>query len=166
MTLQDFYDFERRGVVKSKVSKTRVFFFSAKSWQNIEAQLFKTFSTGASVMLEEMGRSYGIHVAKEAKLTYSQTSKVLETLQSLAAASGWGDVELSGDLAAGTSLEMAFKDCIFCADGVRADSASCHFLVGLAAGIADELYGSSHSAAETACIRAAGKACVFAVKKD
>ncbi|MCS4540681.1 MAG: hypothetical protein HYU03_08340 [Thaumarchaeota archaeon] len=67
MSVEDFFGFEKGGIVRSKVSRARVFFCSAKAWASIESELFKAFSTGATLLLNEIGRYYGLGLAREAK---------------------------------------------------------------------------------------------------
>jgi hypothetical protein len=68
LTQDQFFDFEREGVIRTKAGDSRVFFFSTRGWSVVESQMYKVFSTGASVMLNEMGVGYGKGVAKEVML--------------------------------------------------------------------------------------------------
>lgn len=80
------------GVMKSLSTGDRVFVLPARTWALAEETLFQRFSTGAVVILQEMGETYGREFGlylKEKKLDLA-TGKGL--LQSLTRGAGWGGV--------------------------------------------------------------------------
>lgn len=165
MTQDQFFDFEREGVIKTKYGSSRVFFISTRGWSVIEQQLYSIFSTGSSVMLTEMGVGYGKGVAKEVMALTKEPALVLKTLEELSMAAGWGSVEVHGDIDDGERLEVKVTRCAFCASGEVAKEAKCHFMAGVCAGTAMEAYGINFLVKETHCIRKGDPACVIALTK-
>jgi len=163
VALQDFYDFAGLGVIRSKGARRRVFFLAGRMWATMEGELFKQFSTGAAVILSGMGRTYGVNLAKEAKMTDPTPSRVMEVLKTLAAVSGWGEISLGGDWKAGRKFQVSVKNCILCSESEKRSSPSCHLLVAICLGAADEAFGIKHTAVETKCIRTGADLCVISI---
>lgn len=163
MTQDQFFAFEREGVIRTKAGSSRVFFFSTRGWTVIEKQLYSVFSTGAAVMLSEMGVGYGKGVAKEIMAYAKEPYFVLKTLEELSMAAGWGSVEVKGDIDKGSKIEVNISRCAFCALGDTAKEAKCHFLAGVCAGTAAEAFGAPYQVVETQCIRKGDGACVMSL---
>jgi predicted hydrocarbon binding protein len=163
LTQDQFFDFEKGGVIRTKAGSSRVFFFSTRGWNVIEKQLFSVFSTGANVMLSEMGVGYGRGVAKEVMAYTKEPYLVLRTLEELSMAAGWGPVEVKGDVEKGEGLLVHNSRCAFCAAGETGKEAKCHFFAGVCAGTAAEAFGASFQAVETRCIRKGDEACVVSL---
>ena len=166
MTQDQFFDFEREGVIMTKAGGSRVFFISTRGWAVIERQLYGTFFSGASVMLTEMGMGYGRGVAKEVMKVTKEPYLVLKTLEELSMAAGWGSVEVKGDLKTDTSLEVHVVRCAFCASGEVGKEPLCYFLAGVCAGTAAEAFGVGYTATEKKCVRAGDPLCVIALARD
>ena len=164
MTQDQFFDFEREGIITTRAGSARVFFISTRGWAVIEKQLYKIFMSGASVMLTEMGVGYGRGVAKEVLTVTKEPYLVLKTLEELSMAAGWGSVEVEGEVKSGSSLEVRVTRCAFCAEGEKGKDMSCHFLAGVCAGTAEEAYGRKYVVKEEKCIRAGDPLCVMSLK--
>jgi len=165
MAIRDFYDFEKPGLIFSKTSNARVFLVASRSWGEMEARLFEKFSSGAAVMLDEMGYSYGMGLAKEGKKYYSDPAKLIGAVRNLGNVSGWGTFEVSGDLGTGRMLEITVRDCIFC-EGRQPEAAnSCQLLVGLIRGLTEVTFGSPFAVTETGCEGQKGGVCKFRAQR-
>ena len=140
-------------------------------WASLQAELQSTFMTGGSVILQRMGYSYGRYLAKLARQKALRTKKTLtpgSALDILLEASrdqGWGRLTLNGgDFAIG-NVSLVMKNCFFCLHEKKGTSATCHFLVGLVVGVADEVTGSSHKASEARCVSKDDGLCEIRVER-
>lgn len=167
MSIQEFYEFQT-GAIKRRVSNARVFLVSARSWGIIQQNLFLTFSSGATVVLQEMGRAYGADLAKEGKRWSPHAPDALKALQSLAGVSGWGTVTLRGDPIYESGLTITFDGCVFCSElpPAKTGDGVCHFLRGVVGGLTDGLYGGTHEVKETTCAARGGGRCTFRVTRS
>ena len=166
MSIQEFYEFQT-GAITRKVSNARVFLLSARSWGIIQQNMFLTFSSGAAVVLQEMGKAYGQDLAKEAKRWSRHPSEALRALQSLAGVSGWGTVTLRGDPIYESGLTISVDGCVFCSELPPTKTADgvCYFLRGVLRGLTDGLYGGSHEVKETTCAVRGEDKCTFRVTR-
>lgn len=164
MTQGQFFDFEREGVIKTKAGGSRIFFISSPGWAVIEKRLYEVFQTGASVMLTEMGGSYGRGVAKEVMAVTREPYLIMKTLEELSMAAGWGSVEVKGDIEKGDALEVLVARCAFCADGEAGKEPRCNFLAGVCAGTASEAYQREMYATELKCTRSGDPLCVISLR--
>lgn len=164
MALEEHFDFEGGAVIKTKVGGSRVFFISTRGWAVIEKQLRTVFSSGASVILTEIGVAYGKGVAKEVMTSAKEPSVVLKSLEELSQSAGWGVVKVRGDLTGGQSLEVQVASCAFCASGEVGRDARCHFMAGVFAGAAAEAFGVQYIATEVQCVRKGDPLCVVSLK--
>ncbi|MBI3841465.1 MAG: hypothetical protein HY297_05910 [Thaumarchaeota archaeon] len=165
MAIEQFFEIEPGGVIKTKAAGARVFFVSTRGWAVIEKQLTKVFSSGAAVMLNEMGSSYGRGVAKEVMGFAKDPGTVLKVLEELSAAAGWGSIEVKGDIGRGEVLEVVITDCAFCADGELGPQPRCQFVGGVTAGVASEAFAAAFRATETQCLRKGDTHCVFHLER-
>lgn len=154
-----FYEADGLGVIRSKLNKSRVFIFPARTWAIMEGTLFQKFSTGAAVILREMGRTYGRQFGANLKDNKVGVADVWKLARDLGRSGGWGDVTIEGGR--GPSLKITTKNCVFCSEAGHLDLQSCHFLIGVALGIGDALFESRASATETRCMRTGADACVI-----
>lgn len=152
-------------MIKTRAAGARVFFVATRGWAVIENQLFKVFASGAAVMLNEMGSSYGKGVAKEVMTFAKDPGIVLKLLEELSAAAGWGNIEVKGDVSRGEVLEVVVTKCAFCADGEMGPQPKCHFIGGVTAGVATEAFASQFRATETQCMRKGEGSCVFHLER-
>ena len=158
-----FYEVQGRSIIKSKLTKARVFIFPARTWAIMEDTLFRDFSTGAAVILHEMGRTYGGEFGSTMKKGKLDSEHAWGFARNIARDAGWGDVTVEGS---GLSLKITVRECVFCTGAGRLGSPSCHFLVGVARGIGEQLYGKNVVARETRCTRAGDEACVIELSRS
>ncbi len=160
--VKDFFELDfRRGVMRNKYDGARVFVIAAKAFRTIEEGLYRSFSTGAAVMLRQMGYSYGKALAgRQRSLESGSNIAIVADLQAVALAAGWGRVSLPGDPLSDNNLKIIVEDCVFCTH-YRQDVGEprCHFLVGLIQGVAEELFMNQFIASETRCVRIGGPFC-------
>lgn len=165
MAVDQFFDFEKEGAIKTRAAGSRVFFIATRGWAVIERRLFKVFSSGASVMLSEMGNGYGRGAAKEVMGYVKDPSVILQVLSELSAAAGWGVIEVRGDVQGGSSIDVVITRCAFCADGEKSHEPRCYFITGVTAGVASEAYGAAFRATESQCVRKGDPICLVHLER-
>jgi len=144
---------------------TRVMALGSHGWATIEKELETTFITGAAVILQRVGYSYGRSVGRAAKKEGLDPERAFEAMQSLARESGWGGFSLnSGDLNSGTA-GITVKDCFFCLHARESTEPVCHVLVGLVGGMADEILDVSHRVSEQKCIAKGDSVCEILIER-
>jgi predicted hydrocarbon binding protein len=154
-----------RGTVTRKDDGSRVIALGSHGWATIEKELQSTFITGAAVILQRMGYSYGRAMGREAKRQDIAPEQTFEVIQSLARESGWGGLTLnSGDLFGGEA-RITVRDCFFCLHATEATEPVCHILTGLVGGIADEIIGVSHRVTEEKCIAKGDAVCEILIER-
>lgn len=158
----------QRGIIKSPTLDSRVAVFGSLGWATMEVELDSIFITGAVVIIQRMGYSYGKYLGQLLKRQAEKADPVAITLQfftKMAKQSGWGNVaHTGGDLRAGT-FTVQIRECIFCANMKKRKDPRCHFLVGILSGLADEVTGLNHRAREEACIAKEDTYCEFVVER-
>lgn len=150
--------------MRSGLTNSRVFVFPARTWAIMENTLFQKFSTGAEVILQEMGRTYGRQFGSrlgDSKITMGETWKLA---RDLARNAGWGDLTIEGGDR--SPLFLTIHDCVFCSEVGHLELHSCQFLVGMALGLGDEMFGRQAKATETRCMRAGADACVIELRSS
>ncbi|MBI3858693.1 MAG: hypothetical protein HY296_00420 [Thaumarchaeota archaeon] len=145
------------GTMVDKTLGARVMTFTAYGWSELKNELDSTFMSGASVIYQRMGYSYGRYVAKVAKQNAAKAKKhltpksIFQILADSAKNQGWGKLELnSGDFETGVAT-VVMRGCIFCAADKKGTVPRCNYLVGLVGGAADEITGLSHRVVEGRC---------------
>ena len=152
------------GIVVRKADGTRVIAMGSRGWATIQKELDSTFITGAAVILQRLGYSYGRAMGRTAK-SEVPPDQVFDAMQSLARESGWGRFSLnSGDLYGGEA-RITVKDCFFCLHARESTEPVCHVLVGLVGGITDEIIGVSHRVAEEKCIAKGDAVCEILIER-
>lgn len=153
------------GTVTRKADSTRVIAMGSRGWATIERELESTFITGAAVILQRLGYSYGRAMGRVAKTQEIPADQTFEAMQTLARESGWGKFSLnSGDLYGGQA-RITVKDCFFCLHAKESNEPVCHVLVGLVGGIADEIIGASHRVIEDKCIAKGDAVCEILIER-
>ena len=153
------------GTVVRNTDGSRVIALGSHGWATIERELHSTFITGAAVILQRVGYSYGRYVGRAAKNQQLDPEKAFEAMQSLAKESGWGGFNLnSGDLNSGQA-GIAVKDCFFCLHARESTEPVCHVLVGLVGGMADEILDVSHRVTEAKCIAKGDSVCEILIER-
>ena len=154
-----------RGIVTRKVDGTRVIAMGSRGWATIERELQSTFITGAAVILQRLGYSYGRAMGRAAKSQQMPPEQTFEIIQTLARESGWGMFSLNGGDLFGGEARITVKDCFFCLHAQESAEPVCHVLVGLVAGMADEIIGASHRVTEEKCIAKGDAVCEILIER-
>ena len=154
-----------RGVVTRKGDGARVLALNSVGWATIERELQSTFITGAAVILQRLGYSYGRAVGKGVKNQQVPPERTFEAMQSFIRESGFGGFTLnSGDLFGGEA-RITIKDCFFCLHARDSLEPVCFVLAGLVAGMADEIIGASHRVTEVKCIAKGDSVCEILIER-
>jgi predicted hydrocarbon binding protein len=153
------------GTVVRNLDGSRVMALGSHGWATIEKELQTTFITGAAVILQRVGYSYGRAVGRTAKKQQVDPERAFEAMQELARESGWGGFSLnSGDLNAGQA-GITVRDCFFCLHARESTEPVCHVLVGLVGGMADEILEVSHRVTEQKCIAKGDAVCEILIER-
>ena len=154
-----------RGLVTRAADGTRVIALASRGWATIEKELQSTFITGAAVILQRLGYSYGRAMGRAAKSQEASPERAFEVIQALARESGWGTLSLNGgDLFQGEA-RITVSDCFFCLHTKDATEPVCHVLTGLIGGVADEIIGVSHRVMEEKCIGKGDAVCEILIER-
>ncbi len=154
-----------RGIVVRRDDGSRVIALGSHGWATIEKELQSTFITGAAVILQRVGYSYGRAVGRAAKRQEIAPEETFEAMQSLARESGWGGLTLNGgDLFSGEA-RITVKDCFFCLHAQDSPEPVCYVLTGLVGGMADEILGVSHRVIEEKCIAKGDSVCEILIER-
>ena len=155
----------QHGTVNRISDGSRVTALGSHGWATIEKELETTFITGAAVILQRVGYSYGRAAGRTAKRGGEVPQRAFETMQTIARESGWGGFSLnSGDLNSGTA-GITVKDCFFCLHARESTEPVCHVLVGLVGGMADEILDVSHRVTEQKCIAKGDAVCEILIER-
>jgi predicted hydrocarbon binding protein len=153
------------GIIRRKADGIRVITLGSVGWATLEKELTSTFISGAAVILQRMGYSYGRYLGSVAKSQKSTPEQALITLQSFARESGWGELALNGgDLYSGQA-RLVLRDCIFCLHIQEATEPVCHMLAGLVGGVTDEIIGGAHRVVEDKCVAKGDAVCEIVVER-
>ncbi len=153
------------GIVTRKADGSRVMALGSHGWATIERELQSTFITGAAVILQRLGYSYGRAMGRAAKNQEVTPEQTFEVIQSLARESGWGLFTLnSGDMYHGEA-RITVKDCFFCLHAKDSPEPVCYVLTGLVGGMADEIIGVSHRVTEEKCIAKGDSVCEILIER-
>ena len=134
-------------------------------WATIEKELATTFITGAAVILQRVGYSYGRAMGRAAMNSETPPDEAFQAMENLARESGWGALSLnSGDLSAGQA-RIVVRECFFCLHAREATEPVCHVLVGLVGGLADEIIGPGHRVIEEKCIAKGDAVCEVMIER-
>jgi two-component system response regulator HydG len=163
---EELYEVDiEKGVVTRKADGSRVFTMNSHGWATIENELSSTFITGAAVILQRVGYSYGRAMGRATKNSQVSPEQAFEALQALARESGWGQLSLnSGDLFGGQA-GIVVRNCFFCLHAREATEPVCHVLVGFVGGFADEIIGATHRVVEGKCIAKGDAVCEVIIER-
>ena len=124
---------------------------SADAMRSIQDRLYRKFSTGASVIILEMGSSYGSMVFelldKKSKLTPESEPLSLRGISQVLFKEGFGKVSVSGEIDAGRTLSFLINSCAFC--GSKLVVNDCNFLRGIVAALAGGLFQKQYKSSVT-----------------
>jgi predicted hydrocarbon binding protein len=157
-------DFEH-GIIKRKSDGTRVITLGSIGWATLEKELTSTFISGAAVILQRMGYSYGRYLGSVAKSHNTSPQQALDTLRDFARESGWGELALNGGDLYGGQARLVLRNCIFCLHIEEATEPVCHMLAGLIGGVVDEVIGRAHRVTEVKCVAKGDAVCEVVVER-
>lgn len=162
----DLFAIDRQhGIIKRKSDGVRVLALGSPGWATLQKELSSTFISGAAVILQRMGYSYGRYIGRVSKSQQRSPREALDTLQAFSKESGWGELVLNGgDLYAGQARLM-LRECIFCLHIKEASEPVCHMLVGLIGGVSDEIIGGTHRVIEEKCVGKGDNVCEIVVER-
>lgn len=119
---------------------------TSDAFLSLEEGLYRKFSTGASVIILEMGFSYGSvlfeSLNKAAMASKDSDPPNEKSLAELLMKTGCGKLSIEGDIEHGTELSFSVKNCAFC--GNRAHEFGCNFLRGIILGLSTGLYAKQY----------------------
>lgn len=163
---EDLFDVDlRHGTIKRKFDGTRVIVMRSPGWATLEKELASTFVSGAAVILQRMGYSYGRYLGGIAKSQQETELDMLGLLQSFSRESGWGELVLNGGDLSGGQARLVLRNCVFCLHIEEASEPVCYMLTGLIAGIADEITGATHRVLEEKCVAKGDALCEVVVER-
>jgi hypothetical protein len=120
----------------------RMLVLSADAVKLMQDRLYKKFSTGASVIILEMGLSYGSMVFelldKKSKQTQESEPLTARSISQVLFKEGLGKFSFSGDLENGRNLSVSINNCAFCGNGDLGDN--CNFLRGIVVALTGGLF--------------------------
>lgn len=153
------------GVIRRKADGSRVMVIGSVGWVTLEHELASTFVTGAAVILQRMGYSYGKYVGKLAIANGRKPEEVLDVIMRYSNEAGWGRISLnSGDLKIGEA-HLVVRDCFFCLHWKDSVTPVCHMLAGFIGGVTDEMLGKVHRVLEYRCIAKGDNVCEVGVDR-
>ena len=165
----DYHDFSGflapSGEIRDPKLGGRVFLLAASAWAEMRNGLYESVSEPAGrALLWHMGKRYGFSLGSRAKAGVNSRAKALRLLAEMATYSGWGLVNLNGDLENGAKIEVEFRNCVFCFGVKDAKSPECHFLTGVISGIAEAVFGREFKVSEERCSAMNHEKCYFIVE--
>jgi len=146
--------------IRNKTTNSRVLFVGSDGWDSLQEGLYKKFSSGASVIILEMGFSYGSTASSQIPTdTQSGESRArsFSSLCGLITNDGWGTLSVSGDIEEGSNIVIFVKNCVFC--NKNHPAYPCNFLRGVGLGLATSLYGQPYKSSSTCSIGKAEHFC-------
>jgi predicted hydrocarbon binding protein len=161
----DLFDIDpQHGTIKKKSDGSRVFVMGSVGWASLEKELTSTFGSGAAVILQRMGYSYGRYLGTVAK-AQGTTEEALESLRRFSRVSGWGELLLNGGDLSGGQARLLMRNCIFCLHIEGANEPVCYMLSGLIQGVAEEVIGGTHRVFEEKCVAKGDAFCEVSVER-
>ncbi|HYB03297.1 MAG TPA: hypothetical protein VED17_02465 [Nitrososphaerales archaeon] len=132
--------------VRSSLTGGRMVILSADAFRSLEDGLYKKFSTGASVIILEMGISYGSRLFdildKKAKSSPEADPVSFRSIMQILFNGGVGKISFAGDLDSGKEITFTVSNCAFC--GRDTIESNCNLLRGMLAGLMNSLYRRQH----------------------
>ncbi len=153
------------GIIKRRADGIRVLALGSLGWASLEKELSTTFISGAAVILQRMGYSYGRNLGRIAKSLEKTPEQTFDSLRDFAGESGWGKLVLNGGDLFGGQARILLRDCIFCLHIKDASEPVCHMLVGVIGGVADEMIGATHRVTEERCVGKGDQVCEIVVER-
>jgi predicted hydrocarbon binding protein len=137
----------------------RMIVLSSEAMRSLQQNLYKKFSTGASVIILEMGISYGStlfdEIYKQSKLTPDSEPVTLRSFTQILFKSGLGKIAFSGDLEFGRALEVTVNNCAFCVKNVSENE--CNFLRGVIMATMTKMFSKQYKSTVACSILQSGE---------
>lgn len=93
--LVDYYELDvEKGAINTRSRKNRVFVLGSEAWSSLLRTVYGKFSSGAAVILYNMGKPYGAEIAKNLELDKTLTSLGISKIGRI---SGWGTYSVQGE---------------------------------------------------------------------
>jgi hypothetical protein len=147
---------------RSKQTGWRVLQMSSEVWTSLQDGLYRKFSTGASLIILEMGFSYGgvlfDSLSRSAMSQPDSDALDGQDLCRLMFKEGWGKVVLSGDLEKGSRLSFVIRSCVFC-EGKDSLDHKCNFIRGIALGLSTGVYAKQYKSTVDCIVDKEGHLC-------
>ena len=136
------------------MTNSRVFLVGSDGWDTLQEGLYKKFSSGASVIILEMGLYYGSTVASTSVIdsqSGESRARSIANLCGLITNAGWGTLSLSGDLEEGSNIVVFVKNCVFC--NKNHPNYPCNFLRGVGLGLVTALYQQPYKSSSNCSVK-------------
>lgn len=136
---------------------------SSDSWTALRDGMYKRFSTGASVIIQDMGNEVGaiLFNSLNSSTTEQNSDSPATIIQKLGDAmfkSGFGRYTVTVDSDKGNGLSFTVRSCVFC-EGKNSEQYGCNFVRGIAVGFSSELYQKEYKSTVTCLIDKNGHQC-------
>ena len=140
---------DEKGDLRDNLSNRRVIIFSCSAYRSMCDALFEQFQSGATVILYRMGEGYGKRLVKGVSQLGQAQEEKLDTFHKLAFLAGWGKINIKVNK--DYNGEVIVEESPFLLRRNDIGLTSCHFLSGVLAGAASELFGQACKAVELRC---------------
>ena len=163
--IEEFLGSQRDGRVKELNLKANAFLMRKKDLKSLQDAIYDTFLKGAPPLLFELGRTIGSSVGRDLLRLEDKPQTIFAQISEVSRTLGWGVVSAHGDLARGSRLTFTVRESPFSVgeSPFQRNTESCHFLMGVMTGIAEEVYGWPCVTSEEDCVRAGSDFCKFLV---
>jgi predicted hydrocarbon binding protein len=162
----DLFDIDsEHGIIRRKSDGIRVFAVGSPGWATLEKELTSTFISGAAVILQRMGYSYGRYLGRVSRTVQKEDQDTLELFQRFSRESGLGELTLNGGDLAGGQARLMLHNCIFCLHIKEAREPICYMFTGLIGGLCDEVLGGTHRVLEDKCVAKGDSHCEVVVER-
>jgi len=150
--IQTNYSFDVESAeVRSKLTGWRMLLLSSDAWMSLEDGIYSKFSNNGSLIILQMGFSYGSNIAMKLAPSDSEQERIIldpAFLTQVVMRAGWGIVSFTGDVDQGAHFSITIKNCVFCN---AKNSYPCNFLRGIMLGLATKMYRREYLSS-TSCI--------------
>lgn len=125
--------------------------------------LYEQFQSGAGLILYRMGEGYGKKLLKGIPELRLSKGEIVDSLTKLSRLAGWGKLTIK--IAEDINVEAIVEDSPFTLRRSDIGPVTCHFMSGVLAGAASELFGAEYKSQEIKCSsRGESKVCRFAIR--
>jgi hypothetical protein len=144
--IQNNYAFDsEQGEIRSKLTGWRMLMLSCDSWVSLEDGIYNKFPDKGSLIVMQMGFSYGSNLAEKIGTLDPKTGRTFRLdptyLVQIMTKAGWGLISFTGDLSRGTHFSITIRNCVFCK---KLHSYPCDFLRGVILGLATKMFGQEY----------------------